>query len=344
MSGDSKAPPLRLLFWESTWRCNLACIHCRRTRRTAAACDELSADEAKLLFDSAAKLGGPVIVFSGGEPLMRDDWPQLAHCARLAGLTTALATNGTMIDEPTADKIRAAGFQRVAVSLDGADARTHDSFRRVEGAFEKALAGLRRLRTLGQPIQINCTVATHNVHQLDEFYDLSRRLGAEALHFFLLVPVGCGTEISATHQLNARRCEELLGRLCDRQLSGELEVRATCAPHYYRVARQRGMPTAARRGCLGGISVAFVAHTGDVFPCGYLPVKCGNVREHDLAEIWQDSAIFQSLRDYSKLKGKCGECEYRSACGGCRARAYAQTGDYLAAEPACCYQPRGRRI
>jgi radical SAM protein with 4Fe4S-binding SPASM domain len=339
VSIEPKTPPLRLLFWESTWRCNLSCIHCRRLNTAGPAAPELTTDEAKCLFASAAGLGRPVIVFSGGEPLLRNDWPALADYARSLGLPTALATNGTLIDDQAVRQIKAAGFRRVSVSLDGADARTHDSFRGVSGAFQQALADLHALRDAGQGVQVNCTIAAHNAGQLDAFHSLARRVGAEALHLFLLVPVGCGTEISATHQLDPERYENILTWICDRQAAGGIEVKATCAPHYYRVAAQRGMATGSSRGCLCGISVAFVSHAGDVFPCGYLPVNCGNVRHDALAKIWHESPVFSNLRDYSKLRGKCGRCEFRSVCGGCRARAHAETGNYLDAEPACSYVP-----
>jgi len=333
------APPLRLLFWESTWRCNLACTHCRRLQTGRAGEADLTTDEARLLFDSAARLGRPIIVFSGGEPLMRNDWQALSDYAHELHLPTALATNGTMIDQQTAGRIGAAGFRRVSVSLDGADEQTHDSFRAARGAFRLAVAGIGALRNSGQAVQVNCTIASHNVRQLDAVYSLSLRLGAEALHLFLLVPVGCGAEIAATHRLDPQQCEDVLRWVCDHQEGGGIELKATCAPQYYRLAAERGMAVEGSRGCLAGISVAFVGHAGQVFPCGYLPVSCGSVRDNDFASIWHNSAVFAALRDFSKLQGKCGQCEFRTVCGGCRARAYAQTGNYMAAEPACAHLP-----
>ena len=337
-------PALRLLFWESTARCNLACIHCRRLDADGEGPSDLTTDEFRGVLDSAAALGRPIIVFSGGEPLMRDDWEALAAHAAALSLPTALATNGTLIDSGLAGRIRRAGFRRVSVSLDGADAGTHDEFRGVDGAFVMALAGLDELRKVGQAVQINCTIAAHNADQLDEFHELARTLGAEALHLFLLVPVGCGVQIADSHQLPPERYEQVLEWVCDRQAAppdagAPLELKATCAPHYYRIAAGRGLAPKRSRGCLGGVSVAFVSHAGDVFPCGYLPVVCGSVRRTPLADIWRGSPVFADLRDYDRLKGKCGECEFRGICGGCRARAYAATGDYLAAEPACTYQP-----
>ena len=377
--GSAAVPPLRLLFWESTSRCNLACVHCRRQDvAEAAAKDDLTTAEVRRLLASMATLGRGIFVFSGGEPLMRPDWEELALHAKSQGLITALATNGTLIDAAVAGRIQAAGFHRVSISLDGDDAATHDKFRGVAGAFDGAMSGIAALRKVGVPVQINATVAAHNIHQLDELYAQARRLGAVALHLFLLVPVGCGVQISDSHQLPSQQYEQVLNWICDRQeeiqrqcgvrsaecgmpdahghgaqrpgnalpglnaanASAPFELKATCAPHYYRIAAQRKLLQGRSRGCLCGISVAFVSHKGEVFPCGYLPVDCGNVRSRDFAEIWRTSSVFSDMRQYEKLKGKCGACEFRGICGGCRARAYALGGDYLAQEPFCTYEPR----
>jgi len=330
---------LRMLFWESTVRCNLACVHCRRQRVTETPSGELGTDEARALLNSAAALGRPIFVFSGGEPLLREDWETLAEYARSINVPTALATNGTLIDAALAERIAAAGFRRVAVSLDGADARTHDEFRGAAGAFARTIAGINALRQAGVPLQINATITRHNAHQLDGLYDLAGALGAEALHLFLLVPTGCGMQIAKTHQLAPETYEAVLRWICDRQGHGEMELRATCAPEYYRIAAERGMDVGNSRGCLCGISVVFVAHDGEVFGCGYLPVSCGTVRKEKLEDIWRNSAVLADLRDFDRLKGACGACEYKAICGGCRARAFAATGDYLAAEPDCSYTP-----
>jgi len=333
-------PPLRLLFWESTVRCNLACAHCRRIETAdEAAREDLTTDEFRGVLDSVATLGRPIIVFSGGEPLLRDDWEALAAHAGSLGLPAALATNGTLIDDALARRIAGAGFRRVSVSLDGSDAETHDAFRRLAGSFQRALAGIAALRAAGAAVQVNATIAAHNADQLDGLHRLATAIGAEALHLFLLVPVGCGVEIEQTHQLPPRQYERVLEWVLDRQAAGGIELKATCAPHYYRLAAQRGIDTGRSRGCLCGTAVAFVSHKGEVFPCGYLPVHCGSVRERAFADIWRDSEVFAALRDYDGLLGKCGRCEFKGVCGGCRARAYALTGNYLAAEPACTYRP-----
>ncbi len=337
---DQPTPPLRLLFWEATARCNLACLHCRR-QDVSVTEGELDTDEAKEMIDSAGRIGParPIIVFSGGEPLLRSDWEELAAHARGKRFPTALATNGTLINNKMARRVISAGFSRVSVSLDGADAATHDKLRGLEGVFDKAVSGIEHLRWVGQPVQINVTVTSQNDHQLDAMYELAQRLDVEALHFFLLVPVGCGLEIAETHMLPPQRYEDVLNWIYDHS-GGPVELKATCAPQYYRIVARRGGEVGGSRGCLCGISVVFVSHKGEVFPCGYLPVSCGNIRRSPLDEIWNGSQVFKDLRDYDKLTGRCGACEFRKICGGCRARAFAATGDYLAEEPGCTYEPR----
>ena len=337
------APELRLLFWESTSGCNLSCVHCRRLKVAGQAnsAEELSTVSMQAVLESAARLGKPVIVFSGGEPLLRSDWPILATHAKSLGLPTALATNGTMIDAALASKIADANFRRVSVSLDGADAVTHDPFRGVTGAFERAMSGIAAMRHAGVPVQINAGITAHNFSQLDQLYELCKTVGAAALHLFLLVPVGCGVQIEKTHQLSPAQYEQVLNWVCDRQSTASIEVRATCAPHYYRIASQRNLTLRrVSRGCLAGTGVVFVSSDGDVFPCGYFPVPCGSVLRQSLEEIWKTSSVLEALRDPSRLTGKCGLCEFKVICGGCRARAYAHSGDFLSAEPACNYQPR----
>lgn len=345
---DTPPLPLRMLFWESTARCNLACSHCRRLDMTQTP-DELTTAHAKTLIDSASKMGPPVFVFSGGEPLLREDWEELAGYAKSLAVPTALATNGTLIDAEMAKRIALAGFSRVAVSIDSADAETHDRLRGQAGAFDSAIAGLDTLAIAGVATQINVTVMKRNVNQLDELYELAHRVRAVAMHLFLLVPVGCGVELSETQQISSKKYEAVLNWICDRReffsnaslTAPTVEVRATCGPHIYRVAAQRGMQPERRagRGCLAGMSVIFVSHRGEVFPCGYLPVKCGSVCEQPLEDIWQSSDVLQNLRDFDKLTGKCGMCDFKNICGGCRARAFGNTGDYLAEEPFCTYQP-----
>src|SRR5687768_7328942 len=357
------APALRLLFWESTAGCNLACIHCRRldVNRTITN-DDLTTEQAVAMIRSLPQTGRPILVFSGGEPLMRPDIFELAQEARVVGLPAALATNGTIMNEEVADKVVASGIQRVSISFDGPDAPTHDFFRG-QGAFDSSIAGFRALRERGMSMQMNTTVAKHNYRKLDKMYQLALDMGADALHIFMLVPVGCGMSLSEDIMLKEDEYEAALNWIYDKSLEGKIHLKATCAPHYFRVMRQRakadgrpmpahahphknmgghghgspesypgsnGNMTAMTKGCLAGQAVCFVSHTGEVFPCGYLPMSSGNVKALGLPRIWRDSQVFADLRDDSRLEGKCGCCEYKKVCMGCRAGAFAMTGNYLA--------------
>jgi len=352
-TGSGAAPGLRLVFWETTAGCNLECVHCRRLEvsRTLVQSDMTTAEGRRFIAELAAGYR-PILVLSGGEPLYRPDIYALAEHARDCGLTVALATNGTLIDETAARCIRAAGIRRVAVSLDGATADVHDRFRALAGSFDRARQGIARVREQGVEIQINSTIARHNVHQLSELFALAQSAGAAALHIFMLVPVGCGVQIAEDQMLPAEQYERVLNQFYDLSRRSTLQTKATCAPHYYRIIRQRaraegshvtpsthGMD-AVTRGCLAGTAVCFVSHKGEVFPCGYLPVTAGNVREQPFAEIWERSAVFAQLRDPQLLGGKCGLCEFKNVCYGCRARAFYETGDFLGEEPYCVYQPR----
>ena len=363
-AASSPAPPLRLLFWETTTGCNLACIHCRRLEVSEELSRlDLSTEQSLAMIRSLPETGRPILVFSGGEPLKRPDIFELAAAATAVGLPTALATNGTLVDAAVAGKIVAAGFRRVSISLDGPDAPTHDFFRG-PGAFEKSIAGFKALREAGMSMQINTTIAKHNFRKLDQTYRLALELGADALHTFMLVPVGCGMSLEKSVMLSAEEYEQTLNWVYDRSLEGKLHLKATCAPHYFRIMRQRAktdgrpMPTrhghggapsghptghgdsdmtAMTKGCLAGQAVCFVSHTGEVFPCGYLPVSSGNVKDKPLPQIWRDSAIFANLRGESNLGGKCGCCEFHKVCMGCRARAFSHTGNYMAEEPNCSF-------
>jgi radical SAM protein with 4Fe4S-binding SPASM domain len=393
----------RLIFWEVTKGCNLRCIHCRATATELSSPLDLSTTKALGIIDQIAAAASPILVLSGGEPLYRSDIFQLARYATEKRLRVALATNGTLVTKDVARMIVDSGVKRVSISLDGADSATHDAFRGIPGAFEAAVYGLRNLKTLGMSVQINMTIARHNAHQLPQVLDLAKSMGADALHTFLLVPVGCGVDIAAEQMVPPEDYEKMLNWFYDRSLEGGIELKATCAPHYFRVVRQRrvgerrsaeaaarakaaivqaspesptigpadmmmpgstgillkaqpghaagrsgnghpgGHPSdmnAMTKGCLAGTGVCFISHEGEVFPCGYLPVIAGDLRRQSFAEIWEHAEVFQQLREVENLKGKCGCCEFRNVCMGCRARAYAATGDFLAEEPFCIYQPR----
>ena len=365
-------PPPRLVFWETTAGCNLRCIHCRRvTLADQLTPQDLSTEESFQLINEIRATGRPVFVLSGGEPLFRPDIYEIARYASDAGLPVALATNGTMIDDAVAARIKDSGVKRVSISFDGADAETHDMFRGLPGSFDAAVRGFKALRDVGLPVQINTTVANHNKAQLESMLQMAKDLGAIGLHLFLLVPVGCGVEIAEEQMINAQEYERVLNWLYDvEQSEPDLQLKATCAPHYFRVMRSRraeerrsgikrelpashdrqvnghphGQMHAATKGCLAGTGVCFVSHRGEIFPCGYLPVEAGNVRQEAFGAIWQESPLFAEMRDPDILGGKCGACQFKSLCSGCRARAYGMTGDYLAEEPFCAYDPETREV
>lgn len=345
---------LRLLFWETTAACNLECIHCRRLDVSKElANDDLTTDEAFKFIDDLTSFARPILILSGGEPLYRPDIFDIAKYAVKKELKVALATNGTLVDENKAKEIVDCGVERVSISIDGSNAETHDNFRKIPGSFESAIRGFNNLKNLGMSVQINCTIARHNVDQFDDIYNLAVKMGAAALHLFMLVPVGCGVEIAEDQMLDPALYEDVLNNLYNKSKESKLHLKATCAPHYFRIMRERakeegitispkthGM-AAMTKGCLAGTAVCFVSHKGQVFPCGYLPVESGNIKTSNIKDIWDSSAIFTNLRDASLLEGKCGRCEYKKVCEGCRARAFYDTGNYMAAEPYCAYQPKG---
>src|SRR5271169_2031231 len=229
----------RLIFWELTKGCNLRCIHCRASATELSSPSDLSTEAAKAIIDQIAEVSSPILVLSGGEPLFRKDIFELAGYGTDKGLRVALATNGTLVTKQIARKIVDSGVKRVAISLDGADAPTHDTFRGIPGAFDAAITGFRNLKDLGMSVQINTTIARHNAHQLPQVLELAKSIGADALHTFLLVPVGCGVDIAAEQMVPPEEYERMLNWFYDRSLEGGIEMKATCAPHYFRVVRQR---------------------------------------------------------------------------------------------------------
>ncbi len=350
----ASAPPLRMGAWEVTRRCNLSCIHCRAAAQRGPYAGELDTKEALNLLDEIASFSRPVIILTGGEPLLREDVYDLASHGTERGLRMVMAPNGTLLDREKAERLKACGIQRVSISLDGATEESHDRFRRVSGAFSGALRGIDWLKAAGLPFQINTTVTQTNYQELPAVLELAVRLGAVAHHIFLLVPTGRGKEM-AGQAIGAEEYEKTLNWFYDQRGKVPLQLKATCAPHYYRILRQRAgaegekVPPhshgldAMTRGCLGGIGFCFISHIGDVQPCGYLEVKSGNIRQDSLQKIWESSTVFRRLRDFSSYGGRCGRCEYMRVCGGCRARAFEKTGDLLSEEPLCTYQPlRGR--
>ena len=350
-------PIPRLVAWELTRRCNRKCAHCRASAGESGV-NELSLTEAKAVVDDIASFAKPILILTGGEPLLCPYLFELIAYAKAKGLKPVIGTNATLIDDALAKRIAAAGVPRISVSIDFPTAAEHDDFRGVKGAFEATLSGIRATLAAGVEVQVNSTITKLNRDLLPRLHDLAAELGAKAFHPFLLVPTGRGKEL-ADVELSADEYESALGWVCERQRTSPLELKPTDAPQYRRIVLERTgkMPVprgsarcverASRpftRGCLAGTGFCFISHVGDVQPCGYFDLQLGNVREKPLSAIWRESPVFDDLRHPERLKGKCGVCEYRAVCGGCRARALARTGDYLAQEPYCAHVPEARLI
>jgi len=344
MSAAGPIPPPRIVAWEVTRSCPLACRHCRSAARRAPYADELSRGECMKVIDALAALGRPTLILTGGEPLLRTDLFEIIDHAREAGLRVAVATCGALLTDETASRLVASGVGQVSVSVDGSTAETHDAFRGTEGAFDAAVRGVEAARRNGLAVQINTTATRLNRDDLPAILDLSLSLGATCFNPFLLVPTGRAKGLSE-QSLSADEYETTLQWLADQQGRPDIEIRVTCAPHYQRILRQRGLAEAGddrpSGGCLGGKSFVFISHRGVVQICGFLDVACGDLRRErfDLRRIWETSDVLRRVRDVDGYGGACGCCEYRRVCGGCRARAYAATGDYLAEEPLCAYRP-----
>lgn len=350
MAEQKPGANLRLAAWEITRNCNLSCVHCRAAATRGPYTGELDTTSALRLLDQIAAVGSPIIILTGGEPLLRTDIFEIAAYGTQKGLRMVMAPNGTLITPEIAGKMVASGIQRISISIDGATKESHDAFRGVDGAFDGALKGLKTAADAGIEIQINTTITQSNLDQISQIQALAEKLGAVAHHIFLLVPTGRGKYI-VDQEISAVEYEKILNWFYDQKELTDMQLKATCAPHYYRILRQRAKEDgktvtfqshgldAVTRGCLGGTGFCFISHRGIVQPCGFLHLNCGDIRKTSFEKIWQSSAHFLSLRDFGKLKGKCGLCEYKRVCGGCRARAYEASGDYLAEEPLCSFQP-----
>jgi heme b synthase len=344
----------RLVAWETTRACDLACVHCRAVAQPHPDPRQLSTDEAFRLVDEVAAFQAPVIlILTGGDPMKREDIFEVAARASRAGLRVVMSPSGTQVTPRSVQQLKRAGVQRISVSLDGSTPEIHDTFRRVPGAFAEAARSLAYAREGGLPFQINTTVTRHNRHDLGNMLRLAVELQAVTWDVFMLVPTGRGT---VQMEITPEEYEETLHFVYGVSQTAPIQVKMTCAPHYRRVQVQerrrerraglappRSHPAHGfSRGCMAGFGFCFVSHIGEVGGCGYLPLLAGNVRQASLVEIYRDSPLFKSLRDVSLLQGRCGICEYRVLCGGCRARALGATGNYLEEEPFCTYRPGPR--
>ena len=327
-----------IVSWNTTNACNMYCDHCYRDAGCKAE-EELSTAEAKTLLEQIARAGFKIMIFSGGEPLMRPDIVELVAYAASLGLRPVFGTNGTLITLEMAQKLKAAGAMGMGISLDSMDREKHNAFRKFSGAWEGAVQGMRNCRAAGLPFQIHTTVMEWNNHELEDLTDFAVAEGAVAHHFFFLVPTGRAKTIEA-ESLRAEAYEDTLTRIMKKQQEVDIELKPTCAPQFLRIAAQMGMKTRFRRGCLAGTAYCIISPRGKVQPCAYLNMELGDVRQTPFDEIWKNSEVLNKLRTL-EYSGGCGSCEYKRACGGCRARAaYYHEGDYMAEEPWCLYHGR----
>lgn len=338
--------------WESTGRCNLNCVHCRCDASMEAGEGDFDTREAKAMIDDIAAYAKPVMVLSGGEPLMREDIFEIAAHGTEKGLRMCMATNGTLINDRVCADMKESGIRMVSLSLDGSTAKIHDDFRTQKGAFTGTLRGIEYLKKHEIPYLINSSFTKRNQEDIPAVYRLAKELGATAWYMFMIVPTGRGQDIMS-ELVSADDYEEILNWHFDQELDEpEMLMRPTCAPHYYRVALQRtkdenvnyerrnlSFSTGGSKGCIAAQVIALITQDGEVQPCSYFPRSAGNVKVKSFKDIWENSELFRSLRDFESYKGRCGECEYLGVCGGCRARADAVYGDYLAEEPFCNYVP-----
>lgn len=339
--------------WELTRACAYACLHCRADAQPKRDPRELETHEAVQLIDQLAEFGTrPILVLTGGDPLMRRDVFELAQHAHERGLRVSLTPTATAL--ATRARMRAAkeaGIRRVAFSIDARDPALHDRFRGFRGSFERTRAGMKHAAAEGLTLQVNTTVCALNVERLPDLVPALSEWGVVQWSVFFLVPTGRGEHLG---MLSADEHERVLTWLYETSKAVPFDVKATAAPQYRRIAAQHGgtLPGAGYqfadgldrpvRGINDGRGFMFISHRGDVMPSGFLPVTAGNVRERNPVEIYRDARLFRDLRDPAKLTGKCGRCEYRDVCGGSRSRAYAVTGNALASDPSCPYEPRRR--
>lgn len=340
--------------WEVTRACVFACRHCRADAQARRDPAELTTEEGFALIDRLAEFGSPILVFTGGDPMMRKDLFDLIEYADHAGLRCSLTPTATAL--PTVarlERAQRAGVRRIALSLDAPTPEIHDDFRKVPGSWERTMTILRNAHEIGLSAQINTTVTTHNVDLLPDMVQFVREVGAVQWSVFFLVPMGRGQELS---MISADRHEEVLTWLHELSRAGDFDVKATAAPMYRRIASRyrAGHPgdqvagagfafhdglDRPVQGVNDGRGFLFVSHRGEIMPSGFLPIVAGNVRSDDVVDVYRNHPLFRQLRDPEALSGKCGVCEFREVCGGQRGRAYAVTGDPLASDPACAYVP-----
>ena len=333
----------RLLALELTRRCRFNCRHCRADAERKAPQDELTTEQWKKILDSIAAYEKCVVILTGGEPTERSDLIDLVHHSRQVGLRAVMATCGYAIDDATLTTLKDAGVLALSFSLDGATAETHDAFRRTPGAFDTVVKAAKATARAGLRFQINTTITRTNLAEVPAIAHLARQLGAAVFNPFILVPTGRGDEIRE-EILEPEQYAGLLSNLLALRSESPIELRVTCGPQYARLYRetQERQPHVHISGCMGGRGFGFISHRGDIQTCGFLDISAGNLVEngYDFAAIWDQSTFLHEIRDTASYEGKCGRCAYVKVCGGCRARAYTMTGDYLAEDPVCWYESK----
>lgn len=357
-----------IVIWELTRACQLKCLHCRADAQYKRDPRELSFEEGKNLIDQIYGMNNPMLVFTGGDPLMREDVFEIAKYAVEKGVRVSMTPSATPnVTKEAIEKAKEVGLSRWAFSIDGPKAEIHDHFRGTAGSFDLTMEKIKYLHEVGLPIQINTVISRYNIDYLDEMAKMVESLGCVLWSVFFLVPTGRGQE---SDMISPVQHEKVFRWLYDLSKRVSFDIKTTEAMHYRRVVIQQKMREAkettdeieylsaltekgltgsidglgrAPKGVNDGNGFVFISHIGDVYPSGLLPVKAGNIRETPLAEIYRESPIFKSLRNPDLFKGKCGVCEFRHVCGGSRSRAYAMTGDYLESEPFCVYIPKALR-
>ncbi len=324
---------MNLISWNVTNKCNLYCKHCyRESSPDEETDDELTTEEGKKLLRDMKKASLETIIFSGGEPILRPDIFELIEYACSLGMMSLMGSNGTLITPEVAKKLKSSGLNAIAISIDSLNKEVHDDFRGKKGSLEKAIAGIKNCIDADIRVQVNTTISRYNLDDIDEIMEYSDKVGASSGHMLFLVDVGRGKTMDVT-QLDKTEYKDTINKIIEKDL--DIKFKPTCAPQFKVEAMFKDIPTVGGRGCIAGINYCSILPNGDVHICPYTHVKVDSIRERDFDDIWQNNEIFLKLRDYTQYKGKCGSCNYIDICGGCRARAFSATGDWLEADPYC---------
>lgn len=324
-----------IVSWMTTNQCNLKCVHCYQDAEEASS-KELTTEEAKKMIGEIARAGFKIMIFSGGEPLMRPDIFELVEYAASQGLRPVFGTNGTLITPEIAMRLKECGACAMGISVDSLDPEKHDKFRGLSNAYDLTMAGIEACKQAGLPFQLHTTVVDWNRDEICAITDFAQSIGAIAHYIFFLIPVGRGKYIEET-SLQVLENEALLRDIMLKSQEVSIDVKPTCAPQFTRIAKQLGVETRFTRGCLAGLSYCVIGSEGIVRPCAYMTEEAGDVRETPFDEIWANSPVFKTLRTET-YAGACGTCDYAEGCGGCRARAaYYHDGDIMAQDEYCAH-------